>query len=75
MKRDEGAACREKSEQSRFEWSLSSRVAGCVSDEHFIWHNPVYESLNVHAHTRMSTYVCAPSISSVRREWTGNGRD
>lgn len=43
--------------ESRFEWSLSSRVAGCVSDEHFIWHNPVYESLNVHAHTA-DVYVC-----------------
>lgn len=48
-------------------------LAGCVSGGRFIWRNPVYETLDgTHARTR-DAYVCVVSISSVRREWTGNG--
>lgn len=62
----------ERSERSRSEWPLSSRVAGCVSDGRFIWRNPVYETLDART---THTYACMRAFYSagILREWTGNG--
>lgn len=52
MERETAGA--EKSEWNRSEWPLSSLdAAGCVSDGHFIWRNPVYETLDVRTHVCM----------------------